>query len=70
MKHTVTPATFATFVAKTQMAGAHGATESKLLELRVTFDTPTPVLRYVVQAEGREHFFDSLPAAITEYNSY
>lgn len=70
MKHTITTAAFATFTAKTQLAGAHGTTESKSLECRVTFDTPEPVLRFVVQAEGQEHFFDSLPAAITEYNRF
>lgn len=69
-KHTVSLPSFATFTAKTQMAAAHGATEHKSLECRVTFDTPTPALRFVVQAEGQEHFFDSLPAAITEYNKH
>ena len=68
MNHSITTATFATFTAKTQMAGAHGATESKSLECRVTFDKPTPALRFVVQAEGQEHFFDNLEQAITEYN--
>lgn len=70
MKHTITPATFSTFTAKTEMAGAYGSTESKSLELRVTFDTEPATLRYVVRAEGQEHFFDSLPAAITEYNAH
>ena len=70
MKHTVTPATFTAFTAKTEMAGAHGATESKLLECRVTFDAIGFYVRFVVQAEGQEHFFDSLPDAITEYNKW
>ena len=68
--HTVTIEAFATFTATTVMAAAHGASAYKSLELRVTFDTTPETLRYVVQTEGREQFFDSLPAAITAYNSY
>ena len=70
MSHTTTPEAFAAFTATTVLAAAHGASAYKSLELRVTFDTTPETLRYVVQTEGREHFFDHLPAAIAAYNSY
>ena len=70
LTHQVTPETFATFVATTCIAAAHGDTAHKRLEVRVDLSTTPATLRYVVSTEGQEHFFDHLPDAITTYNSY
>ena len=70
MNHSISTASFAQYTATTVIAAAHGATAHKSLELRVDLSTTPVTLRFVVATEGQEHFFDSLPAAITEYNSY
>lgn len=70
MTHTITSATFAAYTATTVIAAAHGASAHKALELRVDLSTTPVTLRFVVATEGREHFFDHLPAAITEYNAH
>jgi hypothetical protein len=67
-KHTISLEQLAGFTPTVAIASAHGGTDHKRLEVRV--DLPTETTRFVVATEGQEHFFDNLPDAITEYNSY